>query len=141
MLTLRCFGGVCAFDHDGSEVTLRSRKHLGLLLYLVAHPRTTHGREELAALLWDGDGRRERHSLSQALYDIRTNLGPLLRVDANTVGVAADHVTYEATEFEAALRAKDHATALDLYRGDFAPDLVNLDAEGFDRWLDDERER
>lgn len=141
MLTLRCFGGVSAVDHEGLEVTLRSRKHLGLLLYLVAHPRTTHGREELASLLWDGDGRKERHSLSQALYDIRSKLGPLLRVDANTVRLVPDQIAYEVGDFETALRERDHEAALDLYRGNFAPDLLNLNAEGFDRWLDDERER
>ncbi|MCG8469020.1 MAG: hypothetical protein MJB57_12575, partial [Gemmatimonadetes bacterium] len=114
---------------------------MGLLLYLVAHPKTTHSREELAYLLWDGDGKKERHSLSQALYDIRSNVGPIIKVDTNTVRLLPDQIEYEVDNLETAIREKDHATALELYRGEFAPDLLNLGAESFDRWLDDERER
>ncbi|WP_425153681.1 hypothetical protein [Candidatus Palauibacter sp.] len=51
MLTLRCFGEVTVQDARGLRVSLRSRKHTGLLLYLVAHPRTVHVRDELAYLL------------------------------------------------------------------------------------------
>lgn len=141
MTKMRCFGAVRVLKASGTEVTLRSRKHLGLLLYLVAHPRTVHVREELSHLLWNGNDKRSRHSLSQALYDIRSGLGPVITVDSNTVSLRTDEVTYEVDELEAALAAGAHDRALALYRGDFAPDLLNLGAETFDRWVDSERER
>jgi len=141
MLTLRCFGEVAASDARGARITLRSRKHMGLLLYLVAHPGTVHMREKLADLLWDSRDRKARHSLSQALYDIRSSVGPVIAVDANTVRLVPQRVTYELDAFERAFQAKDHETVIDLYRGEFAPGLLNLGADEFERWLDGERER
>ena len=141
MLTLRCFGEVAASDARGARIPLRSRKHMGLLLYLVAHPRTVHMRGKLADLLWDSRDQKARHSLSQALYDIRSSMGPVIMVDANTVRLVPRRVTYELDHFEQAFQTKDHETVINLYRGDFAPDLLNLGAEEFERWLDGERER
>lgn len=141
MFTLRCFGEVATSDPRGARIPLRSRKHTGLLLYLVAHPGTVHMRETLADLLWDSRDRKARHSLSQALYDIRSSMGPVITVDANTVRLVPQRITYELDAFERAFRAGDHETVIDLYRGDFAPGLLNLGAEEFERWLDGERER
>ncbi|MDH3733129.1 MAG: AAA family ATPase, partial [Gemmatimonadota bacterium] len=141
MLELRCFGQVTVVDEAGTVCSLRSRKHVGLLLYLVAHARTTHTREDLSDLLWDGTGRRERHSLSQALYDIRSNGGDVLDLSTTTVRMRRDSVLYEAAQFERAVETRDHVKALDLYRGEFAPELAGLGAEVFDRWHDSERER
>ena len=141
MLTLRCFGEVAASDARGAKIPLRSRKHTGLLLYLVAHPRTVHMRGRLAHLLWDGRDRKARHSLSQALYDIRSSMGPVIMVDANTVRLVPRRVMYELDAFEQAFQTRDHETVIDLYRGEFAPDLLNLGADEFERWLDGERER
>ena len=141
MLTLRCFGEVTASDARGARITLRSRKHMGLLLYLVAHPGTVHMREKLADLLWDSRDRKARHSLSQALYDIRSSIGPVIAVDVSTVRLVPQRVTYELDAFERAFRARDHETVIDLYRGDFAPGLLNMGADEFERWLDGERER
>lgn len=141
MLTLRCFGEVTTSDPRGARIPLRSRKHTGLLLYLVAHPGTVHMRETLADLLWDSRDGKARHSLSQALYDIRSSMGPVITVDANTVRLVPQRITYELDAFERAFRARDHETVIDLYRGDFAPGLLNLGADEFERWLDGERER
>lgn len=141
MFTLRCFGEVATSDPHGARIPLRSRKHTGLLLYLVAHPGTVHMRETLADLLWDSRDRKARHSLSQALYDIRSSMGPVITVDANTVRLVPQRITYELDAFERAFQARDHETVIDLYRGDFAPGLLNLGADEFERWLDGERER
>ena len=141
MLTLRCFGGVAALDTRGFHISLRSRKHTALLLYLVAHPRTVHVREDLARLLWGTQNRRSRHSLSQAVYDIRSKMGPVVAVDANSVRLLPDRIDYELDGFERALKTKSHDAVLDIYRGEFAPDLAGMGAERFDRWLDAERER
>ena len=141
MLTLRCFGEVATMDPRGLKISMRSRKHTGLLLYLVANPHTVHVRDELAYLLWDGHDRKARHSLSQALYDIRSNLSSLLSVDGRAVRLLPNRIVYELDAFERAFQAKDHETVIELYRGAFAPELSDLGAEGFDRWLDNERER
>jgi len=141
MLKLRCFGCVEVVDDDGNARSLRSRKHLGLLVYLVSHPRTVHSREDLSELLWNGDGPRERHSLSQALYDVRSNVDRILDVSTTSVRLIPARIEYEAESFERAVESGDHETALDLYRAEFAPALTNLGADSFDRWIDGERER
>lgn len=141
MIRVECFGGVVIRDDNGDKCNLRSRKHAGLLLYLAATPTTTHTREDLASLLWDGAAVRERHSLSQALYDIRTNVGQVLDLTTRTVSLRRASVDCEATSFEKAVEAGRHDVAATLYRGDFAPNLTNLGADGFDRWLDAEQAR
>ena len=141
MVKLECFGGVVARDAGGRECALRSRKHLGLLLYLVATPRVIHTREDLAFLLWDGADSRERHSLSQALYDLRVHVGHVVDVSSRTATIRMNTIDCEAASFEHAIQRRDHQLALNLYRGDYASNLVNLGPEGFDRWLDRERAR
>jgi DNA-binding SARP family transcriptional activator len=140
MLTLRCFGSVSILTAE-RELTLRSRKHSGLLLYVCAHPKSVHARADLATLLWDASGARERHSLSQALYDIKSKVGSVLETSAMSVRLRADRIEYEAREFERAVERGDHRAALDRYQGEFAPTLSNLGAQAFDRWLDGERDR
>jgi DNA-binding SARP family transcriptional activator/tetratricopeptide (TPR) repeat protein len=140
MFTLRCFGSVSILRAE-RELVLRSRKHSGLLLYVCAHPKTVHTRTDLATLLWDASGARERHSLSQALYDIKSKVGSVLETSAMSVRLGADLIEYEAREFENAVERGDHRAALDRYRGEFAPTLSNLGAQAFDRWLDGERDR
>ncbi|MFV1988257.1 MAG: BTAD domain-containing putative transcriptional regulator, partial [Gemmatimonadota bacterium] len=140
MFELRCFGQVTVVDDAGLERRLRSRKHLGLLVYLLAHPRTTHPREDLAYLLWDGTGSKARHSLSQALYDIRSNVDGVMDVSSTSVRIRPGRILYHAEAFERAVESGDHNRALDLYHGEFAPDLQGLGVETFDRWVDAERE-
>lgn len=140
MLTVRCFGSVSIVNAE-DELALRSRKHAGLLLYLCAHPRSVHARANLARLLWGGCGARERHSLSQALYDIKSNVGSILDANALSVRLRRDSIEYEAEGFEKAVEQGEYQAALNLYRGEFAPTLSNLGVETFDRWLEGERDR
>lgn len=141
MTTLECFGGVAIRDDGGAQLSLRSRKHVGLLLYLAANPSTQYSRTDLALLLWDGVDSRARHSLSQALYDIRTTIGEVLTVDTRTVALRSGSIECEAIRLEKAVQNGDHEAALRLYRGEFAPNLRDLGVEEFDRWIDMERER
>lgn len=141
MLVLRCFGSVAVVDEEERDLALRSRKHLALLLYISSHPRTFFSRDELANLLWHGNDSRARHSLSQALYDIRATLGSILH--ATNVGVQLRRHTLnsEGTQFCKAVERKNYQVAMKLYRGPFAPDLANLGARDWDRWLEGERDR
>jgi DNA-binding SARP family transcriptional activator/tetratricopeptide (TPR) repeat protein len=142
MHTLRCFGRVCVEGPSGESVRLRSSKHLALLVYLTANPDHEHPRDRLAWLLWETDRPQARHSLSQALYDIRCNL-PRLRVRAsvNHVAVERGSIDSELDSFEEAVRGSDVATAVELYRGSFVPDLESVATPGFERWVEDERQR
>lgn len=76
MLTLRLFGPPVVRDGDGSEVRLRSRKQLGVLVYLMVERERAVARDELMEAFW-GDVSRERayQSLCQALVEIRRRIG------------------------------------------------------------------
>jgi len=141
MISLECFGRTVVFDESRAECSLRSRKHVGLLVYTVATPHTVHTRTDLAYLLWGGAGARERHSLSQALYDLRSRVGQVLDITTRTVHLRFDQIHSDARQFEKAVERGDYARALGFYRGEFCPNLANLGSDKFDRWLDGERER
>jgi DNA-binding SARP family transcriptional activator/tetratricopeptide (TPR) repeat protein len=142
MHTLRCFGRVGVEGAGGEIVRLRSSKHLALLVYLVANPDHEHPRERLAPLFWETERSQARHSLSQALYDIRSNLPELgVRASVNHVAVRRGTVVSELDLFEKAVRSSDVARAVELYRGVFVPDLESVATEAFERWVEDERQR
>lgn len=142
MHTLRCFGRLGVEGSGGAPVRLRSRKHLALLAYLVLNPDREHPRDRLASMLWETERTQARHSLSQALYDIRSNL-PTARFDTtvNHVALEAGSVDSEAERFEAAVRSGDAIEAVRLYRGPFAPHLEGVATAEYERWVEDERNR
>lgn len=142
MYRVHCFGRLAIERGDGEVVALRSRKHTGLLLYLLAHRGRQHTRDRLAGLFWESDHRRARHSLSQALYDIRNRLPGLeLARNSSRVGLAGNGVVFDADELEAAVREHDLRRAVRLYDGEFAPDLDDVGNPDFERWLERERVR
>ncbi|HKK28007.1 MAG TPA: AAA family ATPase, partial [Gemmatimonadota bacterium] len=142
MHTLRCFGRLGMEGSGGASVRLRSRKHLALLVYLVLNPDREHPRDRLASMLWETERTQARHSLSQALYDIRSNLpGARFDTTVNHVALEAGSVDSEAERFEAAVRSGDAIEAVRLYRGPFAPHLEGVATDEYERWVEDERNR
>ncbi|MFQ5690184.1 MAG: AAA family ATPase, partial [Gemmatimonadota bacterium] len=142
MYRLQCFGTLLVETLDGREIHFRSRKHLALLLYLATHPKRAIGRGSLAALFWDTDEDAARHSLSQALYDLRKRLHPFqLHTRGGGLRLAEGQVRYEGAEFEEAIRSGDLTVATALYRGAFAPNLERVGAMDFERWYEAERDR
>lgn len=142
MFRLQCFGSATVFDAEGQEVHFRSRKHLGLLLYLCAHSNRSLTRPHLAALFWDTEEALARHSLSQALYDLRKRLRPFrLHARAGTLRIGKGQLAYESAEFERCVSCGELERAVELYRGEFAPNLESLGTRRFERWLEGERSR
>ena len=125
MFHVQSLGGVQIRDSSGEVVRLRSRKHNALLVYLAAAGRRVYTRDTLARLLWDTPIERARHSLSQALYDIRRNLpGTLTTSSADATRLEPSSIRFDVAEFERALKAGDLAAAVDLFRGPFADNLI-----------------
>lgn len=142
MYRLQCFGSATLFDPEGQEVHFRSRKHLGLLLYLCAHRNRSLTRGHLAALFWDTEEQLARHSLSQALYDLRKRIEPLtIHARGGSLRLGEGEVVYEAALFEAAVKRGELERAVDLYRGAFSPNLESVGTRSFRRWLEAERSR
>jgi len=142
MYRLTCFGEVSVLSPDHRVIRLRSQKHLALLTYLAANRRRAHDRDTLASLFWNTPIERARHSLSQALYDIRKKLdSAVLRSTPSRVRFATNHLTYDGDVLEDAVRAERFAAAVDLYEGGFAPGLDAVATGDFERWVEEERRR
>lgn len=116
---LRCLGEPALIAPTGRPVEFRTRKALGLLVFLAVEGRT-HLREALAELLWTRAGSQEsRHSLANAISEIRRRLG------RTAVETAGDKV-----------RLRGDAVELDLQRllaGEVLGNEVRgpLDVDGF----------
>ena len=142
MIQLRALGGVGIFDDRSSPVTLRSRKHVALLLLLAGGRRRIMSRRQLCDLFWTSEEKRARHSLSQAVYDINQQLGPLIRRGpGGDLSLDCTQLDYDVEHFESLVKAGDLARAVELFRGPFADNLVGAGTREFDRWLDSERTR
>lgn len=142
MFVIQSLGGVRIEDSSGDTIRLRSRKHLALLIYLAASGRQLHTRDSLARLLWETSLDRARHSLSQAIYDLRRNLpGAIGSATGDAVQLETSAFRLDAVEFERALKAGELSLAVDLYRGPFADNLSRVGTDDFERWLEGERLR
>jgi DNA-binding SARP family transcriptional activator/pimeloyl-ACP methyl ester carboxylesterase len=146
-LCLNLLGGFEARLEPGSPLTFRTRKAQALLAYLALQPGQEHRRDKLAALLWGAmRDAQARTSLRQALYDLRKNLGSAagaLRTDGETVmldpaAVELDVATLTRLAGEGTPMALERAALL--YRGDLLEGF-GVDAEPFEAWLMEERER
>jgi DNA-binding SARP family transcriptional activator/tetratricopeptide (TPR) repeat protein/TolB-like protein len=125
---------------DG-EILAARRKELVLLVYLARQSPGTVTREALAALLWgDGDEARSRHSLRQALFELKRALGPVLETDQRGIGLRDGHVLLDATALADDLAAGRLSEAVGWWRGEFLEGLEDLGGPGYRQWLEEERE-
>jgi DNA-binding SARP family transcriptional activator/tetratricopeptide (TPR) repeat protein len=142
MFVIQSLGGVRIQDSSGETIRLRSRKHAALLVYLAASGRRVYTRDSLARMLWETPLERARHSLSQAIYDLRRNLpGAVASAMGDAVHLETSAFQLDALEFEQALKAGDLSLAVDLYRGAFADNLERVGTDDFERWREAERIR
>jgi DNA-binding SARP family transcriptional activator len=104
-------------DPHGEVIRLRSRKQLGLLVFLTLDARfESAAREKIADMLWQDSGKHSLHSLSQALTEIRQRLG--------REAIAGDRTTVK-------LQAKV-ATDIDYYDVESLPSQIPTPLEGLD---------
>jgi len=142
MIHVQSLGGINLLADDGASIRLRSRKHVGLLLYLAMSGRRMFTRDHLTSLFWTSPPERARHSLSQAAYDLRTHLqGALVRGSGEQLSLDSRNLAFDAIEFETALKDGRLGTAIDLYRGPFAQNLTGAGTAEFERWVETERLR
>jgi DNA-binding SARP family transcriptional activator len=130
---------------SGEPVTPSRRKAQALLAYLALHAGQAQPRDKLAALLWsEAPARRARHSLRQALLEVRRALPPgALVEDGEAVALDPRAVEIDVARFEqlvagGTLPGLERAAAL--YRGDLLEGLGVQDPP-FEEWLLAERER
>ena len=119
------------------------KRRLALLSVLAAARGRPVGRERLMALLWSElPADSARHSLSEALYVLRKELGDgVFVLLAGEVGLSPGHTRTDVDEFERALDEGRAAEGARLYRGPFMYGFHVSDAPEYERWVDGERDR
>ena len=139
---LKCLGPPALIAPDGDVVRFRTRKHLALLVYLGAEPRTAHRRDRLADLLWSSAPAGEaRHSLATALSIIRSKLGhDALDCSRDQVRLAAALVTTDLARLAAGdIFGDDGGGMLDV--AGFLEGFEVADAVEFMLWKDRQQAR
>jgi PAS domain S-box-containing protein len=144
-LRVTTFGGLRLHDTTGCEIMFSTRKTAALVAYVAMHPERRLARDRLCGLFWaDKSDSQARHSLSQALSEVRRTLGdgPILS-DARSVWANSNQIWVDAIELPK-LAKTDNLSSLEqleaVYQGDFLASN-ELGQEGFDGWLLGERER
>ena len=131
---------------DGTELrsVLAQPRRIALLAYLaLATPRGPHRRDRLLGLFWpDHDEAHARNALSQAVYFLRSSLGAdaIASRTPEELALDANVVWCDAFAFDAAIDARRHTDAIELYRGEL---LAGFHVAGagpeFNEWLDSMR--
>ena len=145
-LLVKTFGSLRFEDRNGCELRAPTRKTAALAAYLAMRPDKRVAREAIACLLWgDKKETHARHSLSQAISDVRHAFGEqLIRVDSQFLWSPAEAADVDALRIAALARGRGVTEGLEvvesLYDGDFLQGF-DLGQEGFDCWMFAERER
>ncbi|MEZ4588628.1 MAG: BTAD domain-containing putative transcriptional regulator [Gemmatimonadales bacterium] len=142
---MRMLGRIELLGSDGRdlEALLRQPKRLALLAFLASPaPGAWHRRDTVLALFWpELDGARGRTALRNALYVLRQNLddGAIRTRGDDEISLATELFATDVGRFRAAIAEGRPDEALSLYQGELLPGLYVQDAEGFEKWLDEER--
>jgi len=142
MLHLVTFGGLALESVNEAVAPRLSAQRLALLAVLAAEGDRHVSRERLTGLLWpDVDEERARHSLRQAMYTLRQEVGrEIIRSDF-ALSLDPSAIAADVVEFRAALGRGDRAAAATLVRGPFLAGFYLLSAAPFQRWVEEERAR
>ncbi len=117
----------------------RTRKHLGLLVFLAIEPALAHRRDRLATLLWPGVALEEaRHSLATALSVLRGRLGAeAFEATRDTIRLLSGRVVSDVSLLIAGDAFEEDA----LVAGPFLEEFDIPRAPDFQHWVDTERAR
>jgi serine/threonine-protein kinase len=130
---------------DSLTSVLRQPKRVALLAFLAARPEAGYlRRDTILGVFWpDVEPERGRHSLRQALYVLRRELGThVIRArGTEEIGLNPDAILCDAARFEVLARSGEAAEAMRLYAGELLPGFFLDDAPEFEHWLAVERVR
>lgn len=145
---LSLLGTFSLVGQDGQPIPISSKKNKALLAILALSPGQLATRERIAVLLWGDHGEEQaRSNLRQSLAVLRKDLVELdagvLRVHDETVGLRADTVAVDVSDFlrlAISTDAESLRDAVRLYRGDLLSDL-GIREQTLEDWVSVERTR
>lgn len=139
LITLGRLALVDAAGEPASPLAKHPRKLA--LLCVLALARRPVTRDALVEMFWgEQDERRARHSLSDALSEIRQVLGAsALNARGAAIALASDApLEVDALQFRSACGVGDWARAVALYEGPFLEGVFVKDARSFESWTSGE---
>jgi DNA-binding SARP family transcriptional activator len=95
-------------------------------------------------MFWpEGTGDEARHRLRQLLYVLRNELGEAVFLTRNReeIGLNPEAFWCDAVAFKSAIRHAQYQDALRLYGGPLCEGLFTKESPGFERWLEETRDR
>src|SRR5678816_4114700 len=120
MLHLVTFGGLALESVNEAVAPRLSAQRLAILAVLAAEGDRRVSRERLTGLFWpDADEERARHSLRQALYTLRNEVGYEVVRSDSALSLAAGAITSDIAAFRDALARGDRSAAAAVVRGPF----------------------
>src|SRR5690348_3111282 len=140
---LRLFGGAALVAANGQPVTgaAAQARRLAVLAVLADAWPSSATRDRVIGFIWpDHDEVGARRLLTQALYELRRELGPVIRTTGRELLLDSAMLRVDLVEFRQALQADDLETAGELYRGTLLDGFHLRGAPEFERWLDEVRD-
>ncbi|GAA0781577.1 hypothetical protein E1180_21110 [Roseibium denhamense] len=143
-----CLGRPLLIGADGDPISVKTRKALAILGYLIRQRSMGDSRDRLADLLWSNAERlKAMQSLRQALKQLKS---AETEAGVDYVMSSSGHLHVDSAVFQSDLlclgeliedgSAQAFRAAAELWRGDFLAGYEDLDPE-FGAWLVVERER
>lgn len=144
MLVLQLFGTLSLRD-DTRLVPLaaQQKRPLGLLAILALGGRHGVSRHRIEAYLWpESPTPRARHALDQAVYAIRRTTGrDVIAATGQALRLDPDFVRADVWEFDDAIRARQWAAAVALYKGTLLDGYHFGKSRELESWIDVQRAR
>jgi DNA-binding SARP family transcriptional activator len=134
---LRLFGGLSLFA-EGELVSgaAAQPRRLAVLAVLADAWPAAVTRDRLVGLIWpEQDESAAKRSLTQALYELRRELGEITRVSGRDLALDAEIVRTDLVEFRRAIQAGEWESAATIHRGPFLDGFYLRDGSEFERWL------
>jgi len=140
---LRLFGGAALIAADGQPVgrgAAQPRRLAVLALLADAWPSSIT-RDRVVGMLWpDQDDTGARRLLTQALYELRRELGPCVRGSGHDLTLDTSVLRVDLLEFRDALGAGDLERAVACHRGLLLDGFHLRGAPEFERWSESARD-
>lgn len=144
MIRLFTLGGL-AVQSSQQALLARQASLQGLILLARIAVAGTVGltRDKLVGCFWpDRDERHARHSLSQALHRVRSELrSRAVVLGTSMLSLNPESITADVHEFAQAAHAGEAARAVELYTGPFLDGVFLDGAPQVDEWIETERRR
>lgn len=140
---LRLFGGAALVAADGQPVAgaAAQARRLAVLAVLADAWPSSATRDRVIGFIWPNqDEAGARRLLTQALYELRRELGPVIRSTGRELQLDPAHLRVDLVEFRRALDADDLDAAGALYRGALLDGFHLRGASEFERWVDEVRD-